>query len=482
MSTFRSSVRSGAIWITVETIFQRGLSLIVTIILARLLSPSEFGIVAMTTVFIAIATGVATAGLGNALIQVSELTDSDKSTAFIINAVLAAIMGLTVFLGSKAVASLYSLPELELILKVLSINIVLGCLISYYKALLHRDLRFSVDSKATMVAGIGSGLVGVSLAIAGYGVWALVFSILTSSGLKFLLLLITSTKSSSCIFSSDSAKKLLGFSWKIAVSGLIITVNNNFAAALLGKYMPLSQVGVYTRGTAFRDLFQNLLYQVVSKIGFPLLSRCQSDISQFLYYYDRAFRQLSRLCFPLFGLASALSPTLVLVVMGEAWATTGWVLMLLLLGGPFYILTTFQAAALKALGRSDLYLTLTVGAVVLNIGIVVFLFQYGILVLSTGVSFAQLVVFFITAIVMGDILHARTQPILLKTTWLFFGMLCIVGISLGIRFIDLNSVFGMIVSAIIAILSTYFVVRRLNSLEPLQSFFPKLWVWKFVCG
>ena len=333
----------------------KGIGLVISIVLGRLLAPDLFGQIALVTVFTDISLTLVDGGLNTALVQAREADDRDYSTVFYITCALSLVMIAVLQLASPAIARYYRAPELVKPLRVYSFSLLFSSFNSIQVARLQRAMRFREMMFCNLAATLVSGALGVFLAVRGAGLWALVlyfFAQIVVSSLAMLLVLrwIPNRR-----FSKDSAKRLYGFGFKMLAASLITTVYNNLRPLIIGRRFTTADLGYYNRGQTFSSTVSLNLDTAVQSVMFPVLSRSQDDPDALRAMLRRTKSMGAFLIFPvMLGMAAVAEP-MVRLLLTDKWLPAVPFVVLLSLGEAQVPLTTSNLVIVKSMGRSDLY-------------------------------------------------------------------------------------------------------------------------------
>jgi PST family polysaccharide transporter len=338
---------------------------VITTILARLLSPDDFGLLGMATVFIGLATLFNDLGVSGALIQKGDVEERHLSSAFWLNVATGIVLMLVLAGSSPLVAAFYSRPRLQNILIVLSLHYPIASLGIIQQTLLTKTMDFKKLAIRDLLAVILSGLAGIFFALSGYGVWSLVLQFLIWSMVQSFLPWILSPWRPRFIFSLSALKEIFPFSVRLMGSNLVIYLAQNVDYLLVGKFLGSEPLGYYTLAfKLMRYPIQNIC-QIVNKVMFPALSIIQKDVEKVRSIYLKLVRSVSLLTFPfLFGLF-AVAPEFIRVVFGPKWEPAIILLRILIASGIFQSLVTFNGTIYLSQGRADIQLKMQVlGAVI----------------------------------------------------------------------------------------------------------------------
>ena len=254
MTDLKQKTISGLSWSFIDNFSKLGITFIVGIILARLLEPREFGLVGMTTIFIAISQSIIDSGFTQALIRKQNCTQKDYSTVFYFNLVNGIVFYLVLFFAAGLISHFFNEPKLALIIQVLALSLIINSLAIVQRARLTKEINFKLQTKISIIATTLSGIIGIWMAYTGYGVWSLVIKSLAGFAFTSILLWSWNKWIPHLVFSKDSFKEMFSFGSKLLVSGLIDTTYRNIYLLIIGKYFSATELGYYTRADQFKNL------------------------------------------------------------------------------------------------------------------------------------------------------------------------------------------------------------------------------------
>ena len=275
-----NTITQGLSYIYFEKVLSQLVSLVVTIVLARILSPHDYGLVAILIVFLNIADVFVTAGLGNALIQQKNIEDKDYSTILTFSLCLSFLLYLLFFVLAPYIAIYYKMPMLKSLLRVLALRLPLAALTSVQQAFISRNMLFHKQLLSTLIGCVVSAVVGISMAINGSGAWALVIQYVCNAFVSLLVLQILIPLKYKVIFAIDRFKKLFSFGWKLLVTALIDRIYNEVRSLVIGKMFTPSDLAFYTKGQFFPNLLMSNIDSSMTRVLFPVISRQQDDLFQ----------------------------------------------------------------------------------------------------------------------------------------------------------------------------------------------------------
>lgn len=380
----KSNVISSLIWKLMERGGTQGVQFVISIILARLLLPEDYGVVSLVTIFIALATVFVQSGFNTALIQKKEADETDFSTVFYLSLFIAVLLYVVLFFTAPLIASFYNMPSLVGIVRVLSITLFFGAVNSVQNAYLMRNMLFKKLFFSSIGAAAFSGAFGVALAFLGWGVWALVIQQLMSQLAVMIILWFTVKWRPQLLFSFKRLKSLFSFGSKLLVSSLLNTLYLNIRSLIIGKLYTPAMLGYYNKGLQFPSLISNNVDGSIQSVMLPALSACQDDRQALKGMVRRSIVTSAYLMFPIMaGLAITAKP-LVAVLLTEKWLPAVPFMQIFCIMYGLRPIHTANLQAINAMGRSDVFLRLEfikkiVGMIILAISL-----PFGIYAMAWG--------------------------------------------------------------------------------------------------
>lgn len=371
------NVISGLAWSYAERMLAQGVSLIVTIILARKIAPAEFGAIAIITVFINLANTFATEGLGNALVQKEDVDEIDYSSMFYFGLGISLILYVVNFVFAKPLADFYSIPILIPALRVMGIRIILASVNSVQQAYISRHMKFKKFFFSTLIGTVVSAVVGIALAFAGFGIWALIFQYLVNACLDTFILSFTSGLKIAFLYSHKRVLGLVKFGWKLVVSALLISLYSNIRDLIVGKKYNSTSLAYYNKGNQFPSYIAANINTSISKVLFPAMAANQSEVYMVKRMARRSISVGTFLLMPTLAGFAMVSTEFVNIILTSKWLPS---VPYLCIYCAIFVLQPLQTASLqsmKALGRSDIYLKLEIikkiiGIIILGASILCF--------------------------------------------------------------------------------------------------------------
>lgn len=465
----------GLFWSSVERFSVQGIQFILGLIMARLLSPKEFGIVGMLTIFLAVADAFVNSGFSNALIQKKDRERIDFSTTFYFNFVLGSVAYAILFIFAPLIANFYNEPILDNLIKVVGINVFINSLAIVQRAIYVINVDFKTQAKASLVSVIISGIVGVWLAYNGWGVWSLAYQNVLRNVINTILLWLLSKWLPKLEFSWKSFKQLFNFGYKLLLSGLIDTIYNNIYSLVIGKVYSARDLGNYTRAQQFAFFPSSNLTGVLQSVTFPILSSLQDDDKQLENLYRKYIRMSAFVIFPLMMGLAVLSKPLILVLLTDKWIEVVPLLQLMCFSMMWYPIHALNLNLLQVKGRSDLFLKLEIIKKIIGVVILCITIPISVTAMVVGSIISSILALIVNTYYTGLLINVgflMQMRDILPTLLLSFTMVLIVGVS--VYFITSNIV-KLIVGVIVGVFFYYFLARLFNmpELSLLMSLFKK---------
>ena len=347
-------------WSFADDAANQGIRFIVGLVLARLLTPHDFGIVGIALIFVSIFEDISDGGFSNALIQKKDPTPADYSTAFVVNLSFSTFLYAFLFFLAPHIAVFFNNPNLVLLMRVLSIIIVIDALMFVPKARLTKNLDFKIQTKISIIASIISGLAGITYALIGGGVWALVAQQTVRHLVNTSLLWFINRKYFSVYFSKQSFASMFSFGSKILLSEFINSIYRHLFQIVIGKLYTPATLGQFTKAHQFGDLFSRIFTRVIQKVSYPVLSNIQNENDRLLAAYRMLIMYAMFISFASMLMLAAVAKPLIIILIGKEWLPSVLFLQILCFSLMLYPLHAINLNILKVKGRSDIYLKLEV--------------------------------------------------------------------------------------------------------------------------
>lgn len=374
----------GVLWSSIERFSLQGIQFVIGIVMARFLIPSDYGMIGMLAIFLALSQAFIDSGFSNALIQKQSRTELDYSTVFFFNIVVSVFFYILLFLFAPVISDFYELKELTLMVRVIGLNLILSSLCAIHRTKLIIELDFKTQAKVSLSSAVISGVVGVLLAMGGYGVWALVIQSLLNTLLNTVFLYYCLQWRPLLSFSKQSFNSLFSFGSKLLVAGLISTIYNNLYSLVIGKKFNADALGFYTRAEQVVRFPSSNIASILSRVTFPVLSTIQDDNLKLKELYCRYLRVTCFVVFPLMIGLAVLSEPLIKCLLTDRWIGSIVLLQILCFDWMWDPICSINLNLLYVKGRSDLVLKLEFVKKIIAISILVVTIPFGIITMCFG--------------------------------------------------------------------------------------------------
>lgn len=459
-----NSVVSNFIWRFLERCGAQGVTLIVSIVLARLLNPEIYGTVALVTVFTTIMQIFVDSGMGNALIQKKDADDLDFSSVFYFNIMMCSVLYLIMFFAAPFIAAFYKIPELTAVVRVLSLILIISGVKNVQQAYVSRHLMFKRFFFATLGGTIGAAVIGILMAYWGFGVWALVAQMLFNATIDTLILWITVKWRPKKMFSTQRLKSLFSYGWKLLVSSLLDTVYNNVRQLIIGKIYTKSDLAYYNNGKKYPEYLVSNINTAIDSVLLPTMSNEQEHPERVKSMTRRAIKTATFIIMPLMVGFAVCSKQLVSLILTDKWLPAVPFMQIFCISFAFYPIHTANLNAIKAMGRSDLFLKLEIIKKSIGVVTIIIAVKFGVM----AMAYSMLVTSFISQVV-----NSWPNKKLLNYSYLeqVKDMLPQIGFSLlmgmivyFVSFLHLNSLITLLIQIPIGVI-VYWLFSKLFHIE-----------------
>lgn len=375
----------GVMWSAVERFSVQGIQFILTIIIARLVLPSDYGLIAMLGIFLAIAQVFVDSGFSNALIQKKDRTETDFSTVFYFNIFISIIIYFLLYISAPYISTFYKEPELSSVTRWIGLNIIISSFSIVQRAKLTINVDFKRQAKASLVAVLVSGAIGIFLAYKGWGVWALVAQTLSNSLLNTLLLWIFAKWIPKWVFSRESFHTLFSFGSKLLLSGLLHTIYINLYSLVIGRRYSSMDVGFYNRAYQFANFPSINIVGIINRVIFPIQCEMQDDNERLKTSFIKYLRMSCFIIFPLMIIMAVLSKPFILLLLTEKWLPAAELLSILCFAYMWYPVMVVNNQILNVKGRSDYFLYAEIIKKIVAITILLITLPFGVRTLCWGI-------------------------------------------------------------------------------------------------
>jgi len=472
--SLRKQATYGFVWTFAQQFGNQFIGFFVSLILARLLLPSEFGLIGMIAIFVSIGNMLVSSGLTQSLVRSSNIDEDDYSTVFYFNLVSSIIIYFIIFFLAPLVAKFYEQPIITDLLRVYCLTFIISAFAAVQQAKLTREMNFKTQAFISIPSTVTGGVVGVVLAYLGFGVWSLVWSYLTTSVVNTIQLWIYSKWSPLLVFKREKFISHFNFGYKLTLSGLLESIFNNIYLIVIGKYFSVAQVGFYTRAETMKQLPVINISTTLQKVTFPIFSSIQDDDVRLKRIYKQLMEIVIFVIAPVLIFLAILAEPTFRFLFTEKWLPAVPYFQILCITGILYPIHSYNINILNVKGRSDLVLKLEVIKKVVIIITILIAIKFGILALLYGQILTSIVAFIINTHYTGKLIdyNAIEQS---KDILPAIGIAMVSGALIYSfdTFIihDFNDIFRIIIGGILGILSyvLFAYVLKFDSLTNIKS-------------
>jgi len=388
-TSLRNKTIRGVGWSAADAFLGQGITFVVGLVLARLLSPEEYGLISICLIFTTVLNGIVDSGFSNAIIRKKDATNEDYNTMFITNMVISVVLYALLYFSAPLISAFFAL-ELTALVRAIGLVLIINALSLTQQTNLTKKIDFKTKTKASIVSAVLSGIIGIAMAYMGYGVWALVAQQLSKQAVYTVALWILNRWMPNFHFSVESFKYMWGFGWKMLVSGLLANIWNQLYQVVVGKFYNAATLGQYTRGREYANIFSSNITSIVQRVTYPVLAEVQDEKERMVAAYRKVIKItmfVTAICMISLG---AVAEPLIYCLIGEKWHQAATFLPLICISMSLYPLHAINLNMLQVQGRSDIFLYLEIIKKIIAIGplcIGIFFDIYWMLVASiiTGV-------------------------------------------------------------------------------------------------
>ena len=397
VSNLRRKTVNGFFWSALEMVFSQGQGILYGIVLARLLSPNEFGLLGMVTIFIAIAQVFVDSGLSQALIRKQNCTELDYNTIFWVNIIIGILAFVVIWILAPFIADFYAKPELINLTRVLALAIIISSLTLNQQTIITKNLDFKTLTKSSVVGTFVAGVSSILLALYGFGVWSLVWRVIINQVVRSLILWYYNRWLPNFTYSRAILKEHFLFGSNLLLISMVSAVYKSFYNMIIGKNYPVSTLGYYTNAEQYSNMPATSITAITNKVSYPVLSEMQNDNVRLKKSIKKLIETVMYLSFIiLFGLAAVAHP-LFSIMLGSKWAPSIIYFQILCFAYAITPLHIINHNIMKIKGRSDLFLRTEIIKYALFTPLLVLGAIYGIKVLLVGIVIFYWISFIINA-------------------------------------------------------------------------------------
>ncbi|WP_133687171.1 lipopolysaccharide biosynthesis protein [Maribacter spongiicola] len=468
-----SKIFHGMAWSAVERLSVQAVQFGLGIILARILTPKEYGVLGILLVFITIANVFVDSGFTKALIQKQDRSADDITTVFFFNIAISLVCYFLLWWTAPLIATFYEIDQLTPLLRVLSLSLIINALFAVPVTLITIDLDFKTLTKVNFATAIISGSIAVYMAYIGYGVWSLVAQILIRSSLTVILVWWLTKWRPTGSFSKSSLKQLFSYGSKLLASSLLNVTVNNFYALFIAKLISTKDLGYYTRGTQFSDVVFGVLSNVLDSVLLPGLSKIQEQRDVLIQQTRNIIKATALLIIPLFLFLSIIAEPLIRLLLTEKWMPAVPIMQIFCIARMITIISGINVNLLYVIGRTDLTLKQQYSKIAVRVILLLAALKYGIIYIALAELLSTIIHFFINTYYPGKIMnYGATAQLKDLQTISLASLLMIIVVFGGMYFID-NDFLKLCIALILA-LPIYFGLLRLFKVKELESLLKKV--------
>ena len=426
--SLKNKTVAGVGWSAIDAILGNGITFLVGLVLARILSPDEYGLIGIVTIFITILRGFVDSGFGTALVRKKEVSNLEYNTMFITNLVMSVIMYVILFLGAPLIARFFGREELIALTRVSGTVLLIHAFAIVQYINLLKKIDFKTKTKASLISSVTSGVIGIGMAIGGFGVWALVGQLVSRDFIYMSCLWYFNRWWPNFSFSKSSFKYMWGFGWKMLVAGLIDRIWAELYQTVVAKFYTPAVLGQYTRSKEYAKLLSQNITSIVSRVSYPVLAEVQDDKTRMIAAYRNVIKTtmfVTTTC--MFALGAVAEP-LIYCLIGPKWHQAATFLPLICISMSLYPLHAINLNMLKVQGRSDIFLYLEIVKKIINIGPLCLGIFIGIYWMIVGSIITGIVAFFLNSYFTGKKLNYSSW-MQLKDVAPFYGMALVIALS-----------------------------------------------------
>ena len=403
MQTLKSKAIRGGVWSGIERILAQAITFVLSLFIARLVTPGDYGVLAILMVFVSFAGVLVDSGFANALVRKIDSNDIDRSTVFYFNIIIALLIYILLFCSAPYIATIYNQPALIILLRVLSIVIIINSLAVVQQAILVSNVDFKTQTKVSLISSSISGTVGIILAYLDYGVWALVIQLILQALIRSLLFWYYVAWKPLMVFSKSSFQNLFGYSYKLLLSGILITCSNEIFQLLIGKFYSTASLGYYNYANRMASFPSTNLATVVQRVAFPILSQMQNNDEALISNFRKFNILLTSINLPIMLAISILAEPIVHLLLTDVWYGVIPILTVIALTMTVYPILVLNINILWIKGRSDLTLILEILSIAIKFTIVFFVYDQGLLTVCILLGIGLMITSIIYAYFVGKV-------------------------------------------------------------------------------
>lgn len=458
----------GTAWSAAEAFLSHGIVFVVSIVLARLLSPSDYGLLGLCTIFVTILDGIVDSGFGSALIRKKDATNDDYNTMFITNMVFSVALYFVLFFSAPLIAQFFKRMEMISLLRVTGLIVFIHALSITQYTILAKRLDFKSKTKATAISGVVSGVIGIVMALAGFGVWALVGQHISKRLVNTICFWVINRWKPSLRFNKESFRYMWGFGWKIMLSGLLNNIWNQLYQVVVGRWYSPQVLGQYTQAKNYSNVLSLNFTLVIQRVTYPALSKTQDDKPRMVTAYRRVIKLtmfVTAICMISMG---AVAEPLIYCMIGEKWHMAATFLPLICISCSLYPLHAINLNMLNIQGRSDIYLYLEIVKKVLAVIPIAFGIFVSIYWMLIGSIIMGIISFFLNSYYTGKSLNYSSW-MQIKDVAPSYGIAFAIGLCVYfLKYLPLSNYYILAIQIVVGV-AVFFVLCKTFKIKEYQE-------------
>lgn len=416
-NSLSGKILKGFSWTATERIVSQLVIFIIGIVVARLVTPSEYGVLGILMVFINVSSVFVDSGLGNSLIYYNELKERDLRTTFSLNIFISIFLMLLIYLFSSLIENFYQLENLALYLQIISFTILFNAFVVVPTAILKVSLNFKSLAISNMCSSVASGILAIVMAYHGYGIWALIAQVMARSFLQASFLVVMSKWIPKLVFYKESCIRLYRYGINLITASCLTKITEEGISFFLGKVFSPYNLGIYTRATQFSVLPSTSIGNVIISVLFPTLSLVKDDKDKFKQIYNAIIKIMSALSMPVFVILVVIAEPFIRLVLTEKWIEVVPFLQVFCIGRLLFPVSNVTEQALNAVGRSDLFLKQQIWKMAVKALFILPALFFNIYIVAIADALSSMVAYFVTTMIAREVLSIGVFGQLRSIIW-----------------------------------------------------------------
>lgn len=475
--SLKNKAVKGTLWSAADAFLGQGVTFIVGIILARILSPDEYGLIGICLIFNTVLNGIVDSGFSNALIRKKDVGEEEYNTMFLTNLTISCVLYVLLFFATPLIASFFDRPELTSLIRATGLLLFLNAVSLVHTTILTKRIDFKTKTKASISSAVLSGALGIGMAYAGFGVWALVGQLLSRQLIYTLVLWVLVKWWPTLKFSMKAFHYMWGFGWKLLISGLLNNIWNQLYQVIVGKYYSPATLGQYTRSRQFAGIFSENLTTIIQRVSYPVLANIQDDQERMVAAYRKVIKMTMLVTVVVLFSLGAVAEPLINCLIGPKWHETATFLPFICISMSLYPLHAINLNMLQVQGRSDIFLYLEVIKKTLAIGPICLGIFVNIYAMLMGSIITGIICFFLNSWYTGKKLN-YTSWMQLRDVSADYGIAIVIALSVYfIKYLPLSDWTILTIQMVVGIV-VFFAISENAKMSEYQEL--KKIVWSLI--